>query len=153
MTASKEYMRAYYQQHHKELKAKRRERYANDPAVRECVRRYNRSYRKKNRQRLLAYDRRHWAEIKQRIANRRRARKAQLIALLGGKCYDCDTEFPDRPEVFDFDHRDSKQKLSDVASIIRTGSWKRVLIEVKKCDLVCTNCHRTRTVIRKMTEN
>lgn len=142
-------MRAYYQQHREELKAKRRERYANDPTMRERVRRYNRSYRSKNRERLLEQDHRRWAEIKQKITDRRRSRKMQLVVLLGGKCYDCSEEFSGRPEVFDFDHRDPTQKSSQISDILRTGSWKRALAEVGKCDLVCANCHRTRTVIRK----
>lgn len=143
-------MRAYYQQHRDELKTTRRERYANDPAMRERVRRYNLAYRSKNRARLREQDHRRWAETKQKITDRRRARKIQLIALLGGKCYDCGAEFSRRPEVFDFDHRDPAQKLIQIADILRTGSWERALAEVKKCDLVCANCHRTRTVRRTL---
>jgi hypothetical protein len=48
----------------------------------------------------------------------------------------------------DFDHRDEKEK-----SFIISGSYNRkkevLLKEIKKCDIICSNCHRIRTKKRK----
>ncbi len=77
------------------------------------------------------------------VANYRRRRKIKLVALFGGKCYDCKQSFP--PYVFDFDHRDPSEKCFAIGNNGSTLSWERTLEEAKKCDMVCANCHRVRT--------
>ena len=59
-------------------------------------------------------------------------------------CADCGGNF--EPHQMDFDHRDPSTKSFDVM----TGramlmSTRRLLDEVAKCDIVCANCHRSRT--------
>ena len=76
----------------------------------------------------------------------RRERKLAAIAYLGGACVDCGDTYDGRPEVFDFDHRFDKR--DKVGHLITNCSWARLEAELDKCDLVCTNCHRTRTVER-----
>jgi pyruvate-formate lyase-activating enzyme len=48
--------------------------------------------------------------------------------------------------VMEFDHRPGEAKVSHVANMLRDGIGKaRILVEISKCDLVCSNCHRIRT--------
>jgi hypothetical protein len=50
----------------------------------------------------------------------------------------------------DFDHRDGSLKFDSISSIVnRRASKKLLLSELKKCDLVCVNCHRIRSHRRK----
>lgn len=60
-------------------------------------------------------------------------------------CSDCGNSFP--PECMDFDHREPKLKSFTIsgAVVTRSHSWEEVLLEVKKCRLICANCHRIRT--------
>lgn len=60
-------------------------------------------------------------------------------------CLDCKGVFP--PCVMDFDHRDPSQKKFAIASAPCSGtrSIASIIAEIKKCDLVCANCHRIRT--------
>jgi len=58
-------------------------------------------------------------------------------------CIDCGNSYP--PYVMDFDHRDPKTKVAKVSALTYWGSEKKLLDEVAKCDLVCSNCHRIRT--------
>jgi hypothetical protein len=53
--------------------------------------------------------------------------------------------------VLDFDHlRDKKYNIS---RMIHDGfSWKAILKEIKKCEVVCANCHRIRTYVRLTTQ-
>lgn len=44
--------------------------------------------------------------------------------------------------VLDFHHRDPKSKEDNVAQLIRKGSKPKILNEMKKCDILCSNCHR-----------
>lgn len=61
-------------------------------------------------------------------------------------CVDCGKTFP--PYCMDFDHRDPKEKTLNIAKVYAFGR-KRLLDEIKKCDVVCSNCHRIRTHNRK----
>ncbi len=57
-------------------------------------------------------------------------------------CMDCGLFFP--PYVMEFDHRDPADKLDKVSRLVHY-KFSRMLAEIAKCDLVCANCHRTRT--------
>jgi len=51
----------------------------------------------------------------------------------------------------DFDHREGEEKLFNI-SALNANRWVSVaqlLAEIKKCDLVCANCHRERTHQRR----
>lgn len=58
-------------------------------------------------------------------------------------CMDCHQKFP--PFVMDFDHRDRTKKLGGLRRLVNLQSWSKIKEEVKKCDIVCANCHRIRT--------
>ena len=58
-------------------------------------------------------------------------------------CADCGGRFP--PEALDFDHVRGLKKCS-VSRLVNTGHSVIVLRnEMALCDVVCANCHRTRT--------
>lgn len=66
-------------------------------------------------------------------------------------CTDCNQSFP--PYVMDFDHLDSNRKIDGVSKITRSGlSKEKILIEISKCDVVCSNCHRIRTHNRRIAQ-
>jgi hypothetical protein len=60
-------------------------------------------------------------------------------------CTDCGGYF--HFAAMDFDHT-SDDKVDSVSRLTGHGSWRIVLAEMKKCDLVCSNCHRVRTYNR-----
>lgn len=57
-------------------------------------------------------------------------------------CDDCGRNFPHF--VMDFDHVRGV-KIDGIASFRRRMMWKALRDEIKKCDIVCANCHRVRT--------
>ena len=59
-------------------------------------------------------------------------------------CADCGEN---DPVVLEFDHL--RDKVDNVAALVTRWSWKRLLTEIEKCDVVCANCHRRRTHKRK----
>jgi hypothetical protein len=59
-------------------------------------------------------------------------------------CMDCKVKtYP--YYVLDFDHRDPQEKLRSPSTLANGNSWKNMLEEIAKCDVVCANCHRERT--------
>lgn len=73
--------------------------------------------------------------------NKLRARqiKIKAVELLGGKCQKCYGVF--HPASFDFHHRDPETKCFSISEF-GFSSWKKLEPELKKCDLLCANCHR-----------
>lgn len=70
----------------------------------------------------------------------------EMIRLEKNKpCADCKNHFP--YYVMDFDHVRGV-KVGNV-STLALWSIARILEEISKCEVVCSNCHRIRTHIRK----
>ena len=69
-----------------------------------------------------------------------RTRKIGYIIKLGGECNNCGLKYTGKnAAVFDFHHRHPTKK----SGALRMGGPKEGLdTEVKKCDLLCANCHR-----------
>ena len=62
-------------------------------------------------------------------------------------CVDCGLR-PEILQVLEFDHRDDEPKLFDVSDRMTSGNLEDLKREIAKCDVVCANCHRIRTVKR-----
>jgi hypothetical protein len=44
--------------------------------------------------------------------------------------------------VLEWHHRDRSTKSFNISLVVRNNiSWSRILEEIKKCDLLCSNCH------------
>ena len=76
------------------------------------------------------------------------AQKQWMIELKSNPCADCGNSFPIC--CMDFDHRLGTLKEYNVGSMF-AHHYSRELIEIEleKCDLVCSNCHRIRTRDRR----
>ena len=62
-------------------------------------------------------------------------------------CTDCG--FNTHPAALDFDHLPGFEKSETVAVLVGAGKLDLALAEIKKCQVVCANCHRIRTAQRK----
>ena len=99
-----------------------------------------------------AYDRRYYHERgkQSRLARRRvraQAARAWMASLKEGvPCTDCGEVFP--VWVMHWDHLPGYEKVASISTLV--GSRRRTLIlaELKKCELVCGNCHVIRTISR-----
>jgi len=73
----------------------------------------------------------------------RKVTKIRIVESFGGKCCICGKEYP--PELFDLHHLDpsKKEKEIQISRIIASPiSWKKTVNELRKCVLICANCHR-----------
>lgn len=62
-------------------------------------------------------------------------------------CADCKHTYD--PVCMDFDHLPGYSKVDDVASLPNRGSPNLIRAELVKCEVVCANCHRLRTKLRR----
>ena len=89
----------------------------------------------------------HKAVVMARSAEKRRVMKEYVDELKASTpCTDCNNKYPSY--VMDFDHLPEFDKVDEVAHLVQRGSWQKLLDEIAKCDIVCSNCHRIRTFTR-----
>ena len=124
---------------------------------RECFRAYNRSYdhrrgsdsNYKLSKKLYVGERRVTDIESVRVIGRRhfKAQQDWINSLKEGSfCADCHSGFPSC--CMDFDHVRG-EKLKAVSQMLGY-SRDRILLEIAKCELVCSCCHRVRTSNRKV---
>jgi len=77
----------------------------------------------------------------QYIMKRRDDKKSKLIEYFGNACHDCKDSFP--PCCYDFHHLDPSAKSFEIAPRL-DGNIDTIMEEVKKCIMLCSNCHRIR---------
>lgn len=80
-------------------------------------------------------------ENRELLTVRAQKQRTKLDALKNSPCVDCGGEFP--PYVMDYHHRDPLTKSFNLGTSTRR-TWEKVLAEIEKCDLLCSNCHRIR---------
>ena len=99
-----------------------------------------------------AYDRRYYAErgrAKRRARQRARidSERAWMVELKTGlPCTDCRGLFA--IYVMHWDHLPQFEKVGEISVMVGSRSREAILEELKKCELVCANCHVMRTVRR-----
>lgn len=62
-------------------------------------------------------------------------------------CTDCG--FSEHPAALEFDHLPQFEKLFDIGRAVYKVAWTAILLEIEKCEVVCSNCHRIRTAERR----
>jgi hypothetical protein len=77
-------------------------------------------------------------------AKRWKEQAALLAQLRRVPCADCGVRYDTC--AMDFDHRDPATKRYTVSRMICRASTAAILDEAAKCDIVCANCHRLRTM-------
>jgi hypothetical protein len=84
------------------------------------------------------------------IAERQKVHYAKRIEevrdLKRKPCTDCGIEYP--YYVMQFDHI-GDDKINSVAGFMRNREFSKAKAEALKCEVVCANCHATRTWQRK----
>ena len=76
-----------------------------------------------------------------RYQREKAARRAMEMLLKGGECNLC--RYRKNLAALEFHHTDAHEKefQLDLRSL-SNRSWPRILGEVQKCILICSNCHR-----------
>ena len=87
-------------------------------------------------------DRKYYLNNKEKVYQRKMERrwkiKQKMVDLLGGKCSICG--YNKCVNALEFHHKKDKERA--VAKLLKDNSREKVLKEVKKCILLCANCHR-----------
>lgn len=94
----------------------------------------------------------YYQENKDAFKERAKSLEKELVLfvreLKNNPCMDCGNTY--HFSAMDFDHRGEDEKIDSVSRLTSYGSKKKILAEIEKCDLVCSNCHRVRTWKRRV---
>jgi hypothetical protein len=75
------------------------------------------------------------------VINWRRRTKERMVAAFDKKCCICGKTYPQ--ECFEFHHLDPSEKSFGLGTIRSNCiSWEKIVTELRKCVMVCANCHR-----------
>jgi hypothetical protein len=85
----------------------------------------------------------------QAYAQQRRAPRQEYVDQIKSErgCMDCGLH-PEYSQVLEFDHRPDEVKLFHISDRMGSGTMEDLIAEISKCDIVCANCHRIRTVMK-----
>ena len=109
-----------------------------DSHCRPCRSAYGKEHYAKNRQRYIDQA----GDVKRRVTLERTCYLIEFFK--SHPCVDCGEQ---DPVVLEFDHLRDKQFA--IGPALSKTSWKNILAEMKKCEVVCANCHRRRTARRR----
>lgn len=71
----------------------------------------------------------------------RKRTKHKMVSGFGGICNKCG--YNDCIDALDFHHLDSNTKEFGISNVLKSPkSWEKIVIELKKCILLCCRCHR-----------
>lgn len=74
------------------------------------------------------------------VKRSQRRSKAFAVEYFGGKCSICG--YNRCISALEFHHKDSDQKENAPSHVIHSWTWEKAKVELDKCILVCSNCHR-----------
>lgn len=109
--------------------------------VKEDVLHYAFYYRRRLKWYMVANKTQYPKVVKQRI--KRRSRWIGKYKCAKG-CKDCG--YNQFSVALDFDHIDPNNKTLAVSKLL-SSNLKKLMSEIRKCEVVCANCHRVRTEI------
>lgn len=71
-----------------------------------------------------------------------RKKKVDCIIYRGGKCEGCGIRYDGKNAcIFHLHHLDPKNKNFSIGNQVLNKAWKTIIKELKKCVLLCANCH------------
>ena len=95
--------------------------------------------RVRQRRAFVKYYKKHSKRVFENKKRSRIKKKMELMEVLGGRC--CRCGYNRCFSALEF-HHNVGDKDGDIAHIIKNRSRRKALKEIKKCILLCANCHR-----------
>lgn len=78
--------------------------------------------------------------MREYMARRRKDRRAKLLEMSGNRCSACEST-----KELEFNHIDRSAKLFVLSGYALDKAWKTIEDEWRKCELLCSDCHKLRT--------
>lgn len=80
-------------------------------------------------------------DMRKLLKSLRHRRKAMAVNYKGGKCQICG--YDSHYSALEFHHRTPAEKVFSLSCReLANRTWEACKLELDKCDLLCSNCHR-----------
>ena len=99
----------------------------------EKLREYRRNWYERNKKNEVAKAKERQEVRRKELANWWHDYKSQLSCKICGFSH---------PAAIDFHHRDPNEKEDNLSTMVKSKSREKVIEEIKKCRVLCSNCHR-----------
>ena len=96
----------------------------------ERIKARTRKYNKANLEKVRKWKKKYREKIKERITKYKLKKGCKICSY--NKC----------PDALEFHHLDKDKKIFGISVQHFYYSWKKILKEIKKCILLCSNCHK-----------
>lgn len=115
---------------------------------------YNGTMPYTDKEKQKAAQRRYYERNKEKVKSVAKDRRRYVVRYIqeykqSRACMDCGIDYP--YWIMEFDHRPEETKLGNISMMYKTHSLEDVKLEIEKCDVVCSNCHKDRTRSRLVT--
>ena len=140
--STREYNLAYKEAHREEIRTQQKEYREQN---KDKIAAKKKAYREKNRTKINNSLQIYRKTNKEYLQERRMFKRQYLRNLKDKPCMDCKVKY--NSWQMDYDHVRGEKLFSIGEQYLECGEEK-LLKEIAKCDLVCSNCHRVRTVRR-----
>ena len=85
--------------------------------------------------------------LKNKNLKQKLRKEVNQIKINIGGCIACGWFDPDLLEALEFDHIERESKFMEISTmVIRTYNIDKIKQEIDKCQLLCANCHKLRTI-------
>jgi len=101
--------------------------------------------RARDREAQIGYQRKHYEANRPALIAKARERKKETLNRFREykKGLSCSICGENHPATLDFHHKNAEDKEVSVSQAVANGwTWNRILKEIEKCDVLCSNCHR-----------
>ena len=111
------------------------------------------AYKNPNDERAKISKRKHYEKNKQVYIDRAKRRQQFIKSFIknlkeSNPCPDCGINYAHY--IMEFDHIPGHTKVDTINNLRNLGNMHVLEEEIKKCEIVCSNCHRKRTYERSL---
>src|SRR5574341_772823 len=107
--------------------------------IREKARQKYYEHREERKEQMRKYSKQNKGYFSHHQKVEYKKKKELAVSFLGGKCTRCGVTFPSC--CYDFHHKNPTEKEYNVSCLFR-WDWDKIEKELKKCILLCSNCHK-----------
>lgn len=100
------------------------------PYCKLCQKEYKANYYLKNKSKILEQANKRKKDFKNKFYNE---------ILFKSKCGQCGET---SPECLEFHHINPKKKIKSISLLLSNGCSSKIYEEIKKCKILCSNCHK-----------
>jgi hypothetical protein len=88
---------------------------------------------------IIDFEQEEWEDMSSPLRTRWRKKEKVIKRKMEVGCEMCG--YCEHPDALTFHHENSDKKVDDISTMVVSYGWKDTVEEMKKCKVLCSNCH------------